>query len=96
VVHLSSIYPRHKSSTTSESLAACINYGICNQAEESLMADNMTVHIAENSPEHVAYKLFEQIRLAEEKGARNSDREYILQTYARCLHIVRTAYYERP
>jgi hypothetical protein len=57
------------------------------------MADAV-VHIGENSPEHVAYRLFVHVLHADKKtlggGAAPStvDRKYILDTYAECLNAV--------
>jgi hypothetical protein len=51
------------------------------------MADTPVVHIGENSPEHVAYRLFEFVCSAD-KPQRFS-REWILDTYAECLLAVR-------
>ncbi len=51
------------------------------------MAYDTTVHIGENSPEQVAYKLLEEIAFAEGKSLRagmtgqKADRAYILSTY---------------
>ncbi len=62
------------------------------------MADtNTTVHIGENSPEEVAYKLLERIAYVEGKGIRSgvsapptkADRAYILTTYEECIHVVK-------
>jgi hypothetical protein len=56
------------------------------------MADTPVVHIGENSPEEVAYKLFRHIGTAESKGlgasSTTADREWILKTYAMCLETV--------
>ncbi len=50
------------------------------------MADKpAVVHIGENSPEGVAYKLFIDIRNAESNSTQTRDRAYILDTYAECL-----------
>ena len=61
------------------------------------MADNTAVHIGENSPEHVAYKLMRDIAHAEKvvlAGAGiNSNREWILRTYMQCLMAVKTPQY---
>jgi hypothetical protein len=53
------------------------------------MADNTntTVHIGENSPEQVAFKLLEQI--AAHENWHMPDRKKILDTYAECLRAVR-------
>jgi len=63
------------------------------------MADtNTVVHIGENSPEQVAYKLMEKIADVENmilytpsNGSRSTvaDRKWILDTYAECLKTVR-------
>lgn len=67
------------------------------------MADtNTTVHIGENSPEQVAYKLLETIANIErvsltgwsqenlEAGWRPGTREWLLDAYAECLKAVRS------
>ncbi|HXS50846.1 MAG TPA: hypothetical protein VN713_12085 [Sphingomicrobium sp.] len=55
------------------------------------MADSV-VHIGENSPEQVAYKLLNNIAQAEKKTLVGADanvtREWILRTYAQCLRTV--------
>ena len=54
------------------------------------------IHIGENSPEQVAFKLLQEIALAEGIGLRGfqstkkPDRKWILNTYAECLQAVRT------
>ena len=53
------------------------------------MADAPVVHIGENSPEEVAYKLLERVRKCEGKNIDNMDRVYVLNTYAECLHAVK-------
>lgn len=55
---------------------------------------NTTVHIGENSPEQVAYKLLVDVIKAEGKstyhGEGNAvDRAYLLTTYEECLHVVK-------
>jgi len=58
------------------------------------MADAPVVHIGENSPQQVAYKLMERIAVSEGKVLYSSstgghpDREWILSTYAQCLQTV--------
>jgi hypothetical protein len=47
------------------------------------MADQPIVHIGENSPEEVAYKLFHDLRADE------SERKKALDFYAECLETVR-------
>lgn len=62
------------------------------------MADNTVVHLGENSPEQVAYKLMRDIARAEKKNLEgvsiNSDRQWILSTYRECLKIARNPFYE--
>ncbi len=60
------------------------------------MADAPAVHIGENTPEEIAYKLLHNVAAAEGKSfARsataksNGDRKWILDTYAECLLAVR-------
>jgi hypothetical protein len=64
------------------------------------MADTSApvVHIGENSPEHVAYRLLMNVAFMEDKliayGGSNStkptaDRKWLLDTYAECLNTVR-------
>ena len=67
-------------------------------SSDVLMADVPVVHIGENSPQQVAYKLLEQIAKVEKKvfyhqSHRDSDdttadRKWILDTYAECLYTV--------
>jgi hypothetical protein len=55
------------------------------------------IHISENSPEHIAYRLLERIAALEGKSFRGSpqqgrvkaDRAWVLDTYAECLETVR-------
>ena len=49
--------------------------------------DDSVVHIGENSPEQVAYKLMHDILSREQHP--NLTREIILDTYAECLRTVR-------
>jgi hypothetical protein len=55
------------------------------------MAETPASHIGENSPEQIAYKLFEEVARAEDHstksipGSTKPDREWILDTYAECL-----------
>lgn len=59
-------------------------------------ADSTTVHIGENSPEQVAYKLMRDVANVEGKafhknptgGNTAADREWILNAYADCLRAV--------
>lgn len=60
------------------------------------MADQPVVHIGENSPEEVAYKLMGTIASNEGKtlrsttsGAASADRKWLLDTYTECLMAVR-------
>jgi hypothetical protein len=58
------------------------------------MADtNTTVHIGENSPEQVAFKLLDLIGKAEGKklgfAEPVADRQWILDTYKECLKAVK-------
>jgi hypothetical protein len=61
------------------------------------VADNApVVHIGENSPEQVAYKLLKDVANAEGRpftkeggsGKTAADRAYILDTYTQCLEAV--------
>ena len=51
------------------------------------MADQTVVHLGENSPEQVAYKLLE--RIAAYENWSTFDRKKLLDTYAECLFAVR-------
>jgi hypothetical protein len=52
------------------------------------MADTPVVHVGENSPEEVAFKLMREIAMAENKSLRGAvagdkpNRKWILDTYA--------------
>lgn len=52
------------------------------------MADEPVVHIGENSPEEVAFKLMHLI-IAEERAAHIPNRKQILDLYAECLVTVK-------
>ena len=60
------------------------------------MADETVVHIGENSPEHIAYRLLEDVARVEGRSfytrtgqdSDAADRKYILDTYAECLSAV--------
>jgi len=52
-----------------------------------MASGNNVVHVGENSPEQVAYKLMELV-LGHEQNDRLT-REMILDTYAECLRTVR-------
>lgn len=57
------------------------------------MADSPVVHIGENSPQQVAYKLMKDIMLAEGVSttgggtAKRADREYLLKLYWECQRV---------
>ena len=54
------------------------------------MADQPVVHIGENSPEQVAFKLMLNIARVEGRdGQETASKEWILDTYAECLRIVK-------
>lgn len=58
------------------------------------MADQAVVHIGENSPEQVAYRLTRDIMIAEnrqlgEGGKARVDRKWLLDTYGECLQAVK-------
>jgi hypothetical protein len=59
---------------------------------ETAMAETApVVHIGENSPEQIAYKLLETIASNEKKtlhGTATADRKWLLDTYAECLAAV--------
>ena len=53
------------------------------------MADQPVVHIGENSPEKIAYKLMENVLYSiEQKSSEDLDRKTYLDTYAECLLAV--------
>jgi hypothetical protein len=62
------------------------------------MAGEPVVHIGENSPEQIAWKLFHDIAAVEGKALHQSpapnqqpaDRKWILDTYAECIRAVRS------
>jgi hypothetical protein len=64
--------------------------------KEGNVAEAAEVHIAENSPEEVAFKLLYEIAEAEGMqmrlagGTKKPDRQWILDTYAECIMAVRT------
>jgi hypothetical protein len=59
------------------------------------MADNKGADMSENSPEHIAYRLLQEIAHAEDVqllgqiGSKKAHRNYILLTYDECLHVVK-------
>ena len=53
------------------------------------MADQPVVHIGENSPEQVAYRLLRDIMMSEQKSLKDVDRNYLLDTYSECWRAVR-------
>lgn len=63
------------------------------------MADNTVVHMGENSPEEIAYKLMNVIGHAEGKRLHltepKADRNWILDTYAECLRTVKDPFGRR-
>ena len=64
------------------------------------MAEANTVHIGENSPEHVAFNLMKLIADVEKRehyghGKHPMTREWILKTYEQCISVVRGAGAER-
>ena len=57
------------------------------------MADETVVHIGENSPEQIAYKLFQNIATVEDVNLYGTERspasrEWILRTYSQCIRVV--------
>ena len=63
------------------------------------MADQSVVHLGENSPEHVAFRLLREVAYVEGKRLQQMDatfqkpdRQWILDTYAECLDAVRDPY----
>jgi hypothetical protein len=64
------------------------------------MSESTTVHMGENSPEHVAFRLMTLIGNCEGKNFnRNAstgnlaDRDWVLRTYAKCLYTVKNPSY---
>lgn len=59
------------------------------------MSESTIVHIGENSPEQVAYKLFfdvikrEATKSSANKAIEQDVRKYLLDAYAECLRAVR-------
>ncbi len=65
------------------------------------MPEETIVHIGENSPEQVAYKLFENVARSEGRdlfahGDNPADRQYILDTYAECITAVTAPHARLP
>jgi hypothetical protein len=69
------------------------------------MSEKPVVHIGENSPEEVAFRLFKMIADVEKKatygsmgdlspGWTTADKSYILKTYGECISAVRHGWYE--
>ena len=59
------------------------------------MSDS-AVHIGENSPEQVAFKMMQMIANVEKReeyghGENPVDREWILRTYAQCIRAIRVS-----
>lgn len=60
------------------------------------MAEETVVHIGENSPERIAYRLLEDVARVEGRSLfaltgqdpDAADRDYILDTYSECLRAV--------
>jgi hypothetical protein len=60
------------------------------------MADAPVVHIGENSPEYVAFRLMRMIAANEKKAVDSSalaDRDWIIRTYCMCLKAVQQPHY---
>ena len=53
------------------------------------MAGSSIIHIAENSPEHVAYKMMRDVFVVENKPFDNLTRDEYLDTYEECLEAVK-------
>jgi hypothetical protein len=56
------------------------------------MAEQAVIHLGENSPEHVALKLYQEIADLEADVLRQSGgrtRKWVLDTFAECLETVR-------
>ena len=47
------------------------------------------IHIAENSPEHIAYKMMRDLFVVEKKHFDSLSREEYLDTYDECLEAVK-------
>ncbi|WP_322882632.1 hypothetical protein U8C37_10170 [Sinorhizobium medicae] len=70
------------------------------------MSDKNIVHIGENSPEEVAFKLLQAVAAVEKKslsaadasdlkpGWSKADRTYILSAYGECISAVRHGWHE--
>ncbi len=52
------------------------------------MAGTSVIHIAENSPEHVAYKMMRDVFLVENKTFDGLTRDEYLDTFDECLEVV--------
>jgi hypothetical protein len=52
------------------------------------MADAPVVHIGENSPEHIAFKLMLFIQSADDSIVSKTEKKSILDLYAECLNAV--------
>ena len=53
------------------------------------MAATSVIHIAENSPEHVAYKMMRDLFVVENKPFESLARDEYLNTYDECLEAVK-------
>lgn len=52
------------------------------------MADAPVVHIAENSPEYVAFRLLREVRIVEGQARKDYSRDEFLDLYTECLQAV--------
>jgi len=53
------------------------------------VAATSVIHIAENSPEHVAYKMMRDLFVVENKPFESLTRDEYLNTYDECLEAVK-------
>ena len=92
--------PRHSTSVNRARLTRSMRRDVDFDAWEIGMAGEPVVHIGENSPEEVAFKLMQMIANVENKllyyvdnpsGSNKSvaNRKWILDTYAECKQAVR-------
>ena len=51
--------------------------------------ENAVVHIGENSPEYVAFRLMDRVFMAEDSKPRHVTKGHILDTYSECLQAVK-------
>jgi hypothetical protein len=65
-------------------------------SKEEMKMTDPALHIGDNSPEYVAYRLMLDIAKVEKKAltpsasCQTADRKWVLDTYAECLRIVRS------